>query len=253
MYLYSRSWQYESYKPMEASAPLYAKLKEFVVRDISSGVLHPADKLPSQRELCIKFKVSHMTVRRAINELVNEGVIYAIPGKGLYVAEKKYPAETTMLGFTGEMNQRGLYTTSRILDKGLVPASTVIARALNIEPGTEMAYLYRLRLVNNMAICLQHSYLVHQRCPGILDYMQEDISLYAVLRDIYHIHLVNSITTAEAVLAQKNQAELLGLGLPLALLVIEQINTLENNQAVEYSRLAYRGDKYVMQTRLQLL
>jgi GntR family transcriptional regulator len=235
---------------MESSEPLYAQLKETIIRDIELSTLKPGDRLLSQRELCLKFKMSHMTVRRAIDELIAEGVIYGIPGKGLYVSGKKHPAETTMIGFSGEMTDRGYTVSSRILEKGLVPASTVIARALDIPTGSELAFLYRLRLVNNDPISLQYSYLVHRLCPGILDLIMENTSLYTVLNQVYRIELINSVTTVESTLAQKNQADLMGLHLPAALMVIEQINNKDGKQAVEYSRLAYRGDRYVMQTRL---
>lgn len=238
---------------MDPKEPLYIRLKETIIRDIETGELKPGDRLLSQRELCLKFEMSHMTVRRAIDDLIAEGVIFAIPGKGLYVSSKKHPAETTMIGFSGEMTTRGYTVSSRILDKGLIPASTVIARALDIQAGSELAFLYRLRLVNNEPISIQYSYLVHRHCPGILDLIHENTSLYSVLREAYRIELVNILTTVESTLAQKNQADLLGLQLPAALMIIEQINNREGRQAVEYSRLAYRGDRYVMQTRLEQL
>ncbi len=236
---------------METIEPLYAQLKESIILDLESGKIKPGDRLPSQRELCQHFNMSHMTVRRAINELIAEGVIYAIPGKGLYAAEKKHPAETTMIGFSGEMSALGFAVTSRILEKSLVIASTVIARALEIPTGSELAYLHRLRLVNNEPISLQYSFLVHRLCPGILDHIHENSSLYEVLKQVYKIDLINNSTTVEATLAQKSQADMLGLPVPAALLVIEQINNIDSKQAIEYSRLAYRGDRYVMHSRLQ--
>jgi len=238
---------------MDPIEPLYIRLKEAIIHDVESNNLKPGDRLPSQRELCLQFKMSHMTVRRAIGELIAEGVIFAIPGKGLYVSEKKQPAETSMMGFTGEMTSQGYRVSSRILEKGLAPASTIIARALEIPPGAELAFLHRVRLVNDEPISLQYSFLVHRFCPGILDYIHEDTSLYAVLKQVYQIELVNTITTVESALAQKNQADLLELSLPAALMTIEQINSKDGKQAVEYSRLAYRGDRYVMQTKLQQL
>jgi GntR family transcriptional regulator len=236
---------------MNMSTPLYARLKERIIQDVESGLVKPGDRLPSQRQLCQQFQMSHMTVRRAIEELVAEGMIHAIPGKGLYVTRPKHPAETSMLGFSGEMSARGYRVSSQILEKGLLPASTVISRSLDVPVGSELVYLYRLRLVNQEPISLQHSYLVHSLCPGILDHIQEHSSLYTALNQIYKLELINSSTTVEAALANKSQAEQLGLSLPAALLVVEQINNKDGKQPLEYSRLAYRGDKYVIQTQLQ--
>lgn len=235
---------------MDGNEPLYVRLKETVIHGVETGAYQPGDRLPSQRELCRQFGMSHMTVRRAIDELVAEGVVFGIPGKGLYISEKKHPAETSMAGFTGEMTARGYTVASRILEKGLLPASTVLARALEIPAGSELAFLHRLRLVNGEPISIQYSYLVHRFCPGILEMIQENTSLYTILSQVYKIELINSITTVESTLAQKSQAELLGLSLPAALMMIEQINKQDGKLAIEYSRLAYRGDRYVMQTRL---
>lgn len=231
------------------SGLLYAQLKEQIIHDVETGKYAPGDQLPSQRELVQQFNMSHMTVRRAISELLTEGVIHAIPGKGLYVPGKKNPTETSMVGFTSEMSALGYTVSNKILEKSLVPASTIIARSLNIEVGSELAFLNRLRFVNGEPISYQYSYLVHQFCPGIFDHIQENTSLYEVLLQEYNISLINTITTVEATLAKKIQCALLNLSEPAALLIIEQINTNETRQGIEYSRLAYRGDKYVMQTR----
>ena len=235
------------------TTPLYARLKERIIQDVELGRVQPGDRLPSQRELCQQFQMSHMTVRRAIAELIAEGVIHAIPGKGLYITEQKHPAETTMIGFTGEMSARGYTVSSRILEKGLLPASTVIARTLEVPLGSELAYLHRLRLVNDQPISLQYSYLVHSLCPGILEHIHENTSLYAVLNQIYQINLINTLTTVEASLANKAQADLMGLSVPAALLIVEQINNKNGKVPIEYSRLAYRSDKYMIQTQLQQL
>src|SRR5687767_117570 len=83
--------------------PLYAQLKEQIIAAIARGDLAPGDQILSQRVLGEKYRMSHMTVRRAINELLHEGVIYAIPGKGLYVTEQKQDAEPPLRGFTEDM------------------------------------------------------------------------------------------------------------------------------------------------------
>jgi GntR family transcriptional regulator len=62
--------------------PLYAQLKEQIIAAIARDDLAPGDQIPSQRALCEAYHMSHMTVRRAISELLHEGVIYAIPAKG---------------------------------------------------------------------------------------------------------------------------------------------------------------------------
>src|SRR5688500_2382702 len=101
---------------MTAKLPLYAQLKESIIAAIARGALAPGDQSPSQRCLGERYGMSHMTVRRAISELMNEGVISTSPGKGLYVTERKQPAESGPLtGFSEEMARRGMRASSKLL------------------------------------------------------------------------------------------------------------------------------------------
>lgn len=235
---------------MNQKLPLYAQLKEDIIASIARGDLAPGDQLPSQRELCEQYEMSHMTVRRAINELLGEGVIYAIPGKGSYVAEQKQVAEAgPLIGFTEDMARRGMTASSRILTAEIVGASTVLGQVLDVELGTPLVHLRRLRLADREPMAIQTSYLPHTLCPGLLQHDLEQGSLFEVLRSVYELRLVESAVAVEAALANEEQADLLGLKLPTALLITEQLTYLDTGQAIEFVRSAYRGDRYLMRAR----
>jgi GntR family transcriptional regulator len=230
---------------MTVKLPLYAQLKEIIIATIARGDLALGDQLPSQRILCQRYGMSHMTVRRAISELINEGVVYAIPGKGLYVTERKQPAESgPLIGFTEEMAQRGILATSKILAAEIVGASTVLSSALGVAVGTPLVYLRRLRLTDGEPMAIQSNYLPHGLCPGLLKHDLEHGSLFALLRDGYGLRLADGTRTVESALADAEQARLLGLALPAPLLVVEQLTYLEGGQVIEFVRTAYRGDRY---------
>ncbi len=230
---------------MKATLPLYAQLKEELIASIARGELVPGDQLPSQRELAERHGMSHMTIRRAIDELRHEGVVHAIPGKGLYVAQRKLDAESDpLLSFTEEMSRRGQTAGSQVLAAELVGASTVLAGTLGLEVGARLVHLGRLRLADGMPMALQTSYLPHVLCPGLLEHDLEHMSLYEVLRGVYGLHLARSRRAAEATLADTESAAALGMSYPAALLVVEQITYLESGAVVEFSRTAYRGDLY---------
>jgi GntR family transcriptional regulator len=108
--------------------PLYSQIKKSLLSGILQGELLPGDQLPSQRELCERFGASHMTVRRAIEELTNLGFIVAIPGKGLYVsAAKPDPESSPLISFT-RYYRRGMKASSRILDAYTTTASTIVSK-----------------------------------------------------------------------------------------------------------------------------
>lgn len=225
--------------------PLYAQLKEQLIGQITRGQYNAGDRLPSQRELIESTGLSHMTVRRAINELVQEGLIQAIPGKGLYVSAVKQQAESIPLrGFTEEMQRRGRTAASRLLAGEIVYASTLLASLFKAPVGEPLVYLRRLRLADGEPIALQTAYLREAYCPGLLDCDLERGSLYEILRREYRLAFSRADYSFEAVLADEEQAGLLGGELPLALLVSEQLTFLENDVPIEFVRSAYRGDRY---------
>jgi len=222
---------------MNPQLPLYAQLKEAITSAISRGEFAPGDQIPSQRELCEKYGMSHMTVRRAISELVNEGVIYAIAGKGLYVAQRKQPAEMgSLVSHKEHMKRLGMQPATRLLDARIVPASRALAQVFGVAVGTPLVYLRRLRLGNGKPISILACYLPHHLCEGILDIDLEEESLFDTLRNQYGLTLVGSVSTIEAILASDEQAALLELTLPAALLVKQQITHLDDGQVIELSR-----------------
>jgi GntR family transcriptional regulator len=229
---------------MNAKLPLYAQLKEQIIAVIARGDVAPGDQIPSQRSLCERYGMSHMTVRRAISELLNEGVLYAIPGKGLYVTERKQDTEPLLIGFSEDMARRGMIASSQVLAAEIVGASTVLASALGVAVGTPLVHLRRLRLADGAPMALQSSYLPHALCPGLLEQDLGSGSLFGLLRGHYRLRLADGTTVVEAALADAEQAKLLGLPLPAPLLIVEQLTYLDSGQAIEFVRSAYRADRY---------
>ena len=235
---------------MNSALPMYAQLKETIISSIVRGDLKPGGQLPSQRSLCEQYDMSHMTVRRALAELTSEGVIYAIPGKGIYVsAYKEYAESAPLIGFTEDMARRGMVASSLILDAQIIGASTVLAKVLGVGVGAPLVFLRRVRLANSEPIALQIAYLPHALCLGLLEHDLAQGSLFAILRQVYGLRLTRGATTVEAALADEEDVELFGVALPAALLVTEQITYLDSAVAIEFVRTTYRGDRYRMGLR----
>ena len=181
--------------------------------------------------------MSHMTVRHAINELINEGVIYSIAGKGLYVAQVKQPFEMgSFVSHKEHMKRLGMVPSTLLIDARIVSASTILAQLFGIDVCAPLVYLKRLRMGNGKPISILASHLPHQLCDGILEHDLESGSLFGALRNTYGLNLSASTSAIEAVLANTEQADLLELTLPAALLLKEQITYLDTGQAIEFSR-----------------
>lgn len=226
----------------------YMKLKDDILSGIARGIYPPHAKLPSQRDLGHSYGVSHMTVRRAINELMREGAIYTRQGSGLFVAEPKLDAEAgPLVGFTEDMRQRGMKASSRMIEGRIVSASTMLATTLRVLIGQPLVFIRRLRLAEGEPMALQTNYLPAALCPGLLAANLENASLYDILRGEYGLQLSDAQTSAGAELASEDDARLLDLTPPAALLVTEQITYLDDDRPIEFARSLYRGDRYRLQ------
>ena len=236
----------------EAPTPLYLQLKNALVADIDAGQYKPHERLMSERELGEKFKVSRMTVRQALTEMIREGILYTQIGKGTYVNESKIKQELqTLTGFTQDMAARGTVASGQVLEACTIPATLTLSAIFSVPMNTELVLLSRLRLSDAIPLAIEEAYIQYKVCPGILNYDFSKESLYHVLATHYNTILVRAEQTMEASLATPQEAELLQITSPSPVLRMERLSYNEQNMLVEYVKSTYRGDRYKFHTRLQ--
>ncbi len=225
--------------------PLYQQLEATLRAQIESGQYGTHQRLPSERDLSFQFGVSRMTVRQALDALTQSGLIYGKVGKGTFISEPKIDQQLVALtGFSEEMHRRGQASTSRVLKAISVSATKDVAVALQIEPKTRVFNLLRVRLANGAPLAIENCFLPAHLCPDILSHDFSRESLYDVLRNQYGWHLVRAQQTIEARLANEDDRKLLQLKLPAPILAMERITMVEQGFPIEYTRSAYRGDRY---------
>lgn len=236
----------------EAPTPLYLQLKNALVSDIDGGRYKPHERLMSERELGEKFKVSRMTVRQALTEMIREGILYTQVGKGTYVSESKIKQELqTLTGFSQDMIARGTVASGQVLEARVIPATLALAAIFSVPMNTEIVLLSRLRLSDSIPLAIEEAHILHRVCPGILAYDFSKESLYNILATRYSTILVRAEQTMEASLATSKEAELLQITPPSPVLRIERLSYSEQHTLVEYVRSTYRGDRYKFHTTLQ--
>jgi len=220
---------------MSSYQPLHTQLKEAIVTAIQSGVYSPGTRLPSQRELCEKHNMSHMTVRRAINELVGEGFITAVPGRGLFVKEPvAYPLEN-FKGFNTLTREGGQTPTSQVLEAHLIPATEALARDLEISENSEVVHLHRLRFIDGRPVMIQQSWLPHTLCPDILVNDFANSSLFEILSMKYNVQVVEGRQTISARLATQEECRLLRLAKFGVVLTVDALEYSQTHRPVEFS------------------
>jgi GntR family transcriptional regulator len=235
----------------QSKMPLHEQLYEILRSSIQRGDWEVGEMIPTEPELIEQYEVSRITVRQALNRLVNEGLIYRQQGRGTFVAEPTLEQGLTrIISFTEDMHQRGLVPGTHVLFEGLVPAPDDIADQLQVSAGEELARLERLRLANQKPMSIEESYLVHRYCPAVLEYDYSETPLREILQRQYDVRIVRARQTIRAVIATPEQAELLGSEGPASLLFVERVSYSQHNIPIEFLRIHYRGDRYTLYNEL---
>lgn len=230
--------------------PIYQQLKTLLLGAVLDGALGPHQRIPSERELGQMLGVSRMTVRQALTQLINEGVLYSRAGKGTFVADRKIrqPLEH-LTSFTEEMRERGMQPSTRTLRQARV-RSREAAEALRISPTAPVVLLERLRLADGEPMAIECAYLNAARCPGLEQIDLHGGSLYELLREKYGLVLRRADQSIEAALPSPEQRALLGMSPRDPVLHIERVTYLDDGTPLEFVSSTYRGDRYRLQVEL---
>ena len=231
--------------------PLYESVESALAAGIADGTMPPETQLPPEEGLIERFKVSRTTVRKAIQNLVERGLVEVRRGKGTFVTQPKITQELTKLtGFVEDMQALGRSPTARLLDKRIVAADEAVARQLALAPGTLVFRLRRVRLADGVAMSFDETYLPRDIGEKIADNDLEAEPVFALLEEKYDTPLVEAEYKLEAAAADAVAAEALEVPTGSPIFLIERTSYTTGNRPVDYERLHYRGDLIRFVTRL---
>lgn len=229
----------------DSPIPYYFQLEEILREAIEGGKWVPDQQIPSEPELCEILDVSRTVVRQALNELVNEGLLYRRRGKGTFVARSKI-AESLVQNLTGfyeDMVAKGLMPITQVLEQKLIPASKKVAAMLNLQEGDQVIKIDRLRSIGNEPILMVTTFIPYRICPALLEEDLTKQSLYAILEDRYQLEITRGRRTLEAISASEEEAKLLGIEEGDPLILLKSVSYLEDGGPVEYFEAKHRGDR----------
>jgi GntR family transcriptional regulator len=233
--------------------PLYQMVVESILDQVRSGQLEANQRLPSESELCQIYSVGRNTIRHAISELVNDGVLRTVPGVGTFVVDARMDKTAEYLfGFSQEMEYLGKTVSSRVLEAGIIPADPSLSRRLQIQLGAEVVFLNRVRLMDDEPTAIERSYLPHELCPGILEYDFSVKSLYETLSTVYDKRPDHAEQVIEANLATPEVCHLLGLTPPAGVFVFRRETRMASGRVIEYVDSELRADRFRFYTNLRL-
>ena len=230
-------------------APLYQRLQDALRAAIETQVLKAQQALPPERDLASDFAVSRITIRKAIDGLVSEGLLVRRQGAGTFVAGRVEKQFSKLTSFSEDMAARGRTAHSEWIQKTEAAVTPDESLTLGLSPGTRVYRFGRIRFADDLAMALEYSTIPGFGLPG-LDSV--DASLYAAL-DAAGNRPVRALQRLRAVLFNADQAKLLGIEAGAPGLFIERRGYLEDGRAIETTHSWYRGDAYDFVAELNTL
>jgi GntR family transcriptional regulator len=223
-----------------SSLPLYQQLQRALRQAIESRVLGPDDALPPERDLADEFHVSRITVRKAIEGLVSEGLLVRRQGSGTFVSARVEKNFSKLTSFSEDMRARGRTPHSVWLRKSAGSVTPEEALTLRSSPGTPVFRFHRIRFADDAPMAVEYATVLASCLPSI-DAVES--SLYEALERTGN-RPVRALQRLRAVLLATEQAELLKANERDAGLLVERLGFLKDSRAVEFTQTYYRGDIY---------
>lgn len=226
----------------EGGAPIYRQIRDVLFAEVRERY-RSGDALPSENELAQRFSVNRHTLRRAIDELVADGIVERRHGKGVFVLE---PAINYTIGsstrFTETLQSLGRATKTQVQRKLIVPARGGVASRLAIEEDNNVIFIETLRFVEDKPFCIISHFLPYQDFPELLqDY--EDGSLHGYLKKKFAVVLKRTESLISAVLPDVDDASALNMPRQTPVLRVKSLNlNTHTGKPVEYAITRFRGD-----------
>lgn len=229
-----------------SAVPLYAQLVEQLKQDIENGVFNKTGKIPTEAELAAQYQVSRITVRRAVDDLVNQGLVEKKQGKGTFITSQKFSRrlDSGPLGFTEMCHSMGLEPSTQILKTEIcVPKSAEVRNSLQLKDGEPAIYISRLRLANGKSLAMEESYYPLEY-SDLLTLNLEKESIYTYLREVKGIELRSTTIRLSIVRADAKLSKLLGVPRNAAQLEIRGVVIQPNGQPVHTSYQVGYGENF---------
>jgi GntR family transcriptional regulator len=231
--------------------PLYQKLRDILRKQVEEGRFLPGQAIPSERNLCQQYQISRITVRQAIAEMINEGILYRQQGKGTFVAPRKVnQGLSRIVTFRRTVMDIGMKPSTRILFHGLLPASLEVANILKLPDADQVLKMVLLGQGDDHPLVVYESYfppLVGKKMlKEATDKEKQGVpfSSYDLYGRNTGLYPARVSQTLEAVVADNQQAQMFKVPKATALLRVTSIFTTRDHSPLELRRALYRGEYY---------
>lgn len=231
--------------------PYYYQIEEWIRQRIAHGELKPGDLIESELEMAEKLGVSRITVRQALSDLTEQGLLVRKRALGTFVAERRKSviiSRSHLMGLTEEMAEEGLQVTSFVLEQKVLPAAEDVAQSLGMSTINDntVVLIRRLRSVNNSPLCVEICYHPYAYFPKLASLDLNNRSIYEILDREYNRRPVTARDALTAGSVHGNIAHWLQLPNGAPVMRIQRISWDRAGIAVEFSISIFRADQHQM-------
>lgn len=225
------------------NSPIYIQIHNELKKEIEAGVWQIGQRIPSERDLALRFNVSRMTLRQAIQTLVDEGILERQVGSGTFVARKKVQDKlAAVTSFTEIMEAQGKKPSSKTVSYLITTPSVSEMERLNLSEKAKIVRMERIRYADDEPICFEVATLPYDLVQAY-DRTQVTTSLYKTL-EANGLIIGHASQTVSAQLASEKIAEYLNVKRGSAILKLRQVTQLSDGRPFEYVRTQYAGDRF---------
>jgi DNA-binding GntR family transcriptional regulator len=228
--------------------PAYVQLVHIVSQQIAAGILRPGDQLPSETQFCKQYDVSPMTVRRAINILVERGLVTTTQGKGTFVKPLDMGEAIFRLQELKDHWAQGNQTTVQLLEARIVSADERVVQKLAISAGERAIYIKRLMLQEGVPTMYHREYMVYDPRRPVVEAQLQITSLEGLLQGQSGEGLRRGHLTIEAVNLKEEEAGVLRIPVGSAAFYLEHIFHDFTDHIVSWGWFVCRADRFKLTT-----
>jgi len=223
---------------------IYYQIAEILAGQIETGVYKTGNFLPTEKQLAAFFGVNRHTIRRAVENLIDNGLVNRIHGRGSRVVSAPITYHIHhKTQFTENIFSLGLTPAGRLLRQLIIRAEVGVAGKLKIKLGDEIVMLEILRTVDNIPFCVVTSFLPCDRFPGLDRLYKGDGSLHKFLSEQYGVDVFRKKSVVSTKMPEGEDASLLQLPPGTPVLIAKSLNVAGcDGVPVEYAITRFRGD-----------
>ena len=225
----------------------YEQIALDIQKKINNGQYLPNDQLPLEKEMCIQYNVSRITIKKAMDKLVMNGSVIKRRGSGTFVKDLDRDEITDIStpkqfsGFSG--SHIGDKIETKVIDFKVINPSKEIANKLKMEKEDFVYFICRVRYANGEPCVVEYTYMPIDVISGIKRDMLNG-SIYRYIEENLKLKIKSAHRTVRALIGSELEKKELNIDDNIPILQVEQIAFLDNGQPFEYSKASHRGDKF---------